>query len=163
MTANTTYFKRFGNAASLACDLFNVRAFLEAAQSQETKDNLLEVWQKRFENCEWRKAYVNEEHWVGTKVWRFLEKCTDAERMFRYLTVDEILFDHEIAPFLSLLDELNITEFVFADNSTACVRNLTAFLDSGWKIAGTKVQTYKRHGEQRTVSGLLIKKAKKSN
>lgn len=158
----TNYFKKFGKAANLAHDLFSIQKALEAAKAQETKDAFLEVWKKLFEECEWRKAYVTDEYWVGTKVWRLIENCARPERKFRFLTIDEIFFDNEISPFLSLLDELNITEFVFADNSTACLDNLTAFIYNGWKVAGVVEQTINRYGAPRKFSGLLIKKAKKN-
>lgn len=161
MTKNANYFKRFGNAAELAYVLSTIEDGLNNA-SDELHKSLIAVGETLFENCSWRKAFDDEaaRTWVGTMVFNLVQ--TAVERGFKYFTLDKILCEPWVVRFLALLDELNITEFVFADYSTACMENLIAFTNNGWRVAGTKEQTYYRHGEPRTVAGLRIVKAKKN-
>ena len=165
MTKSASYFKKFGNAANLACDLFSLQERFDSAQTQEEKNTLNAVGQTLFDMCEWRRAHDTEQDgvkiYIGTKLWKLIEHS--AERGYKYLNVDEIIWPSERSAFLELLNELNITELIFSDASSACMETLYFLTKNDWKIVGPVALTYIRRGNPKGTFGLHIKKVKKED
>ena len=117
---------------------------------------------KWYETKEWEKLSEGEKHLV--RIYNGIQREKNNEYSpYEILTdklfIENIFWENELEELYNSMKKMDIKEFIFANESTACLRTLNFFINKGCKITGNEVYKIEElcgKAQKKHIEGLII-------